>query len=531
MVLIGGVTPWATATPTGAAATPVITDPGTWSVQDCPGINPIHVATLKSGKFLLMAGSGYNGETFRRNTENPLLKLYKAWIYDPESGACPREIPLPQDVDLFCAGMTHLPDGRILVYGGTGKYGEAGSYLGSPNYYKGIKDVFTFDEATELFTQQPSMSVARWYGNGPVNAAGNPIISSGLDENAAFTPVIEQYNAAANTWSTLPPVNAPKALPMYAGMALLPTGQFVFLGTYFGSNNGHNPETWNWQTGQLGAAIPGLWAPTVRNQGRVITLYPKAYVIGGGGSGSNATGAADVLDLTNPVKFTSTGSVGYAAMQMCGAVLPDTSIFVAGGSLASTTPLLDARRLLPGATAWSAAAKPTVPRMYHSTCMATKSGKVVTMGTNYSNGTVETRIETYKPWYMQPGITRGSISSAPANVLPGQKITVTSTYASMSKALLTRLPSDTHQMDPNGLRSIPLTVAATSTWGVNTVTMPATNNIAPVGDYWLTMIDWRGVPTPSLLVHVGAGGVQVKASGSIQLGGGAPAAAMPCCCC
>ena len=44
------------------------TNPGSWStVADCAGINPIHTALLLSGKVLMVAGSGYNGDNFNLN--------------------------------------------------------------------------------------------------------------------------------------------------------------------------------------------------------------------------------------------------------------------------------------------------------------------------------------------------------------------------------------------------------------------------------------------------------------------------------
>jgi hypothetical protein len=38
---------------------------GSWTVTAyCLGINPIHVATTRTGKFLMVAGSGYNRQNF-----------------------------------------------------------------------------------------------------------------------------------------------------------------------------------------------------------------------------------------------------------------------------------------------------------------------------------------------------------------------------------------------------------------------------------------------------------------------------------
>lgn len=514
--------PQAQAAPTAtkaATAVPVPSDPGTWATLNCPGFNPIHSANLDDGRILAVAGSGYNRDTFDKNTANPLLKLYKAWIYDPEVLECPSEIELPQDVDLFCAGMTHLQDGRLLFYGGTGRYGSPTSSIGSPDYYAGIKDVYLFDPATDTFAKSESMKAARWYGTGPVNSAGNPVVVGGYDENSDPTPINETYNPYTGHWTNLPS----RAFPMYAGMALLPNGTFAYYGSYFGNANGQIPMTWNWQNGNA-SAIPGLAAQTCRDQASGVTLYPTLWLIGGG-CGTSATSAVSKLNLSSPTTFTSAPALGYAAQHICTAVLPDKSVFASGGSVNNTTPRFEAKRLLFNGAAWVNMAKPTVPRQYHSTCLTTKSGKVVTMGTNYKDGTVEGRIEIYSPWYTQAGLTRPGFTPASTVTVPNGTINATYTVASISSATLTKLVSETHQLDPNGKRTIPLTTTtAGKVWGNVSIKMPA-QTIAPPGVYMLSLLDWRGVPTEYKTIRIGD-----PAKTKLPAGAGGVSAAMPCEC-
>ncbi|MEU1667849.1 kelch motif-containing protein [Streptomyces sparsogenes] len=88
---------------------------GHWDVVNVPEeyrINTIHAALLHTGKVLLVAGSGNNARNFA-------AKSFRSVLWDPAKNTY-RNIPTPED--LFCAGHTQLPDGKLLVAGGTQRY-------------------------------------------------------------------------------------------------------------------------------------------------------------------------------------------------------------------------------------------------------------------------------------------------------------------------------------------------------------------------------------------------------------------------
>ncbi|KQX47373.1 MULTISPECIES: kelch motif-containing protein [unclassified Streptomyces] len=88
---------------------------GSWAevaVPDGYRINAIHAALLHTGKVLLIAGSGNNQKNFDAGT-------FETILWDPAKNTF-KKIPTP--VDFFCSGHTQLPDGRLLVAGGTARY-------------------------------------------------------------------------------------------------------------------------------------------------------------------------------------------------------------------------------------------------------------------------------------------------------------------------------------------------------------------------------------------------------------------------
>ncbi|UNO41857.1 kelch motif-containing protein [Streptomyces sp. MST-110588] len=92
---------------------------GHWDVVDVPRayrINTIHAALLHTGKVLLVAGSGNNAANFR-------AKSFRSVLWDPRRNTF-KDIPTPKD--LFCSGHTQLPDGNLLVAGGTQRYEKLG---------------------------------------------------------------------------------------------------------------------------------------------------------------------------------------------------------------------------------------------------------------------------------------------------------------------------------------------------------------------------------------------------------------------
>ncbi|WP_405697670.1 kelch motif-containing protein [Streptomyces coelicoflavus] len=88
---------------------------GKWEIIEFPEKyrqNTIHAALLRTGKVLLVAGSG-------NNQDNSDAKQYDTRIWDPVKGTV-KKVPTPSD--LFCTGHTQLANGNLLIAGGTKRY-------------------------------------------------------------------------------------------------------------------------------------------------------------------------------------------------------------------------------------------------------------------------------------------------------------------------------------------------------------------------------------------------------------------------
>ncbi|OIJ89027.1 kelch motif-containing protein [Streptomyces monashensis] len=88
---------------------------GHWDVIEFPKEfrqDTIHASLLRTGKILMIAGSGNNQDNFD-------AKKFDTRIWDPVKGTI-KKVPTP--ADLFCTGHTQLGNGNVLIAGGTKRY-------------------------------------------------------------------------------------------------------------------------------------------------------------------------------------------------------------------------------------------------------------------------------------------------------------------------------------------------------------------------------------------------------------------------
>lgn len=88
---------------------------GHWSILNVPSnmrVNAVHAIMLYTGKVLIMAGSGNSVGNFNAGR-------FESLIWDPTTNTF-KKIRTP--TDMFCGGHAILPDGKVLIAGGTTRY-------------------------------------------------------------------------------------------------------------------------------------------------------------------------------------------------------------------------------------------------------------------------------------------------------------------------------------------------------------------------------------------------------------------------
>src|SRR2546428_5301909 len=138
---------------------------------------PIHVGLMRAGRVASAAGSEYD----------PSLATRRAAVWDPGSGMITVQ---SIDWDFFCNGMAFLPDGRLLVTGGTLRYDP----------FSGLRTVTIFDPVTERFIQAQDMAHGRWYPTTTALGDGRTSTFSGLTEtygSGDINNTVEIYSVPA----------------------------------------------------------------------------------------------------------------------------------------------------------------------------------------------------------------------------------------------------------------------------------------------------------------------------------------------
>ena len=441
---------------------------GQWSSVVQLPIVPVHSALMHTGEVLMWDGQELGAST---GVWNPTTQAFTA---------------ITAPANLFCAGPSQLPDGRIAVVGG-----HIDTHIGLP-------DLNIFDPATKKWTLGPSMQNGRWYPGTMTLPDGRIIVVSGestCDECDVPTPEI--YNPATNAWSALN--NAQFTFTYYPHMYLLPDGRMLVSNTtetpIVSQILDVNAQTW---TPIGGPAVDGGSSAMYR-PGKVLktgkSVDPDDPVV-------PSVSTAYVLDTTQPsATWRQVQSMAFKRTYHTLTMLPDGNVLCTGGgpTTAATdigNAVLAAEIWSPTTETWTTVAAEAAPRLYHSEALLMPDARVLVMGGGRFNGinepTNQLNAEFYSPPYLFKG-PRPSITSAPATLTYGQVFTVqTPDAARIASVSLIRYGAVTHSINMAQV-FLPLTFAAGS--GSLTVTAPANGNLAPPGYYMLFIVDSNGVPS------------------------------------
>jgi Domain of unknown function (DUF1929)/Bacterial Ig-like domain (group 1)/Kelch motif len=504
----------ATVTSTAIAIAPLPSEAatGSWGPVVNWDIVPLHMSLLPSGKI------------FAWGKRDPADTIGRPHVWDPAAGP-PTTAPEVSGVSdmLFCAGLTLLPDGRLMTAGGH-HHDDAG-----------IKATYFFSQDGSA-QKGPDMAYGRWYPTLTVLGDGRVLTMAGRDETGTTITIPEIWEN--NQWVQLPG-GSPVALPYYPRNFVDPTGRGVFM-------SGERIMSRWFNVDGVAAGGRGSWTSGPshkyafnRDYGTAV-MYETGKILYAGGGGYPRwssppadksdvvpTATAETIDLTSASPtWQFTAPMQFRRRHLNSTILPDGEVLVTGGVDGGTSgtgttaiynfndlsnPHREAEIWNPKTGQWTTLAANARPRGYHSVSILLPDGTVLhgsggdaqippqnpNAGAPYPN---EKNHEIFSPPYLFKG-ARPTISSAPATVGYGATFSVaTPNAAQVTEVRWIRVGAVTHAFDMSA-RANTLSFTRTAT-GVD-VKAPATGEIAPPGYYLLFILNRNGVPSEGQFIRIG----------------------------
>jgi hypothetical protein len=453
-----------------SASTSVLPDPaqlGQWTAPFDLGVVGVHAMVLHTGEVLL-----WRGKTASVGT------IAKLW--DPATGTV-SEVPYVGQHNLLCTGMSFLPNGQVLVTGGTNWD------LGGEN---GTAQTAIFDPVSRSWRPGPMMEQARWYPTNVTLADGRVLIFAGKVTSTVHANVVERYEPTGGSLATAEPGATTTMMP-YPRMFLRPDGRVVRVGVER-QTSFYDPATGTWTTGPL-------MNYGQRSSGSAVLLPGGDVLAIGGASGGVTTSSTEILDLDAPSpSWRISAPMSFARKNLNPVLLPDGNVLVVGGNQQSLydLPVLATELFDPETETWTTLASHTAPRAYHSTAVLLPDGRVFVAG--QTSGSQGATGEVFSPPYLFRG-PRPVITTAPSEVARGEAFAVgTGDAARVQRVALIRPDSVTHGVNFDQ-RYLPLSFAPAG--GGLSIQAPAGSE-APPGWYMLFLVDDAGVPSVASWVHL-----------------------------
>jgi hypothetical protein len=476
-----------------------------WSSLITLPLVPGAAANLPDGKVVFWAA--YDDDDYRVQGTNTVTA-----VFDPQTGTHGGALNSNTGHDMFCPGTTNLPDGRILVNGG------------STNNKTSI-----YNPGTGAWTASGEMSIGRGYQANTLLADGS-VLTLGGSWSGDGMQAKDAEVWSDGTWRRLPNLvldgtfnataNEAKYLDNHMWLFPMSNGRVLHAGPGVQMH-------WLDAVGD-GAVEPiGSRGNDASSLNGSVVMYDVDKILKVGGApdygsdtepyqGLNATNTAHVIELNaqGGVTVTQTSSMAYARVFAHAVVLPTGEVVVVGGS---TRPKLfsnDYAVLVP--EIWDPVTKTfvTMPatqaraRPYHSVALLLTDGRVLVAGGGLGpNATTANHpnLEILSPPYLFNNdgslAVRPVLLSAPTSASHGGTISVTTSLPVSSFALV-RMSSATHSIN-NDQRRIPLTF---STTGSNTyaLNIPANRGVVLPGSYMLFAMLANGTPSVAKVIQIGA---------------------------
>lgn len=461
---------------------------GAWSpVYPWPDV-AIHLHYLPNGKILTYADDDSPSGRFGG--------FSKAFVVSIPQGQAPSSVwtYVPNNVtNLFCSGHSFMPDGRLLVVGG---------HQGPDNYGSANTTIFDYGPYRWTTRTDAPMAGGRWYASTCLLGSGEILVlagsrNGGQDQNPL--PQVWRTNNGGG-WRSL--TTALHTGPYYPPLYLKSNGNVAMVG-------------WAPQTLYLNTAGTGKWSPgPFRNSGTrdygSSAMYDDDKVIYAGG-GLNPTNACEIIDLNVPVpawKFTA--PMAFSRRHLNLTLLADGKVLATGGSSSAdndaTLAVKAAEMWDPATGKWTTLASCAIKRVYHSTALLLRDGRVLSAGggrpppSGIGGGINNENAEIYSPPYLFKG-PRPQILASPTVVRYGSDFVITTTNtADITNVNIIKLGSVTHTFNmTQRISRLAFTRTSGSTLRLRA---PSNPNAAPPGHWMLFVLNKAGVPCVAPVIQL-----------------------------
>jgi len=499
---------------------------------------PVHMGLLPTGKVLAFGGSG--------NDPKHLTNPYPAEIFEPDeigkdNGKVYEISNEGIQGDIFCAGHAFLPDGKLLVTGGTYRYD--GAIYGPIPPFSGLEHSYLFDPISLRWSRIQNLNYGRWYPTCIMISDGRVVTMAGLTKYPPwlFLNKIEVYSNSG--WRVLNGAN--RWLPLYPRLHLLPTGEIFYAGSY----NTHYTfpfsvyafpsSTLNVNTGKW--TIVGNPKNVNREEGTTVLLplEPPNYearlllIAGGTPTGNDAISDVEMIDFSElQPAYRPIQNLKHTRYYVYPVLLPDKTVLVIGGKTGKKGHLHDSSHMdhnhdsshmdhnhthphdiehhpdavlepelfTPNDRQWKPMADMKVDRLYHSNALLLPDGRVMTAGSNPHRTINELRIEIFRPPYLFKG-DRPLITKYPKNISYAKTFELESPQSQdIIDIALIRSTVTTHCVNTEQ-RYVGLKFSSKDS-NTLTVVLPSNKNLVPPGYYLLFILNNDGVPSIAPFVQV-----------------------------
>ncbi|WP_426978405.1 discoidin domain-containing protein [Pseudarthrobacter sp. O4] len=465
---------------------------GSWGPTISFPIVPVAAALLPGNK--LLTWSAYSPTAFGGNrgyTQTSILDLTTGKVTQAQVANTGH--------DMFCPGTSMLPDGRIMVSGGSSSTKTS-----------------LYNPATNKWSPGPDMKIARGYHSNVTTSTGEVFTIGGSWSGGIGNKNGEVWSAAGG-WRKLPNVLVDNILTAdprggyrsdnHPWLFAAPGGRVFHAGPSRQMN-------WISTTGQgsITSAGPRADSQDAMNGDAVMYDVGKILTVGGATAYEKtpATARAYTIDINNAVKTARTADMAVTRSFANGVALPDGQVLVVGGQATPVTFTDTAARMAPeiwnpATGKWTTLAPMAIPRTYHSVGMLLPDGKVFVGGGGLCNTCTTNHLdgEIFTPPYLLnadgSARTRPKIVTAPASAATGSTIAVT-TGAPVTNFSLMRMSTVTHTVNTDQ-RRIPLTATSVS-GNTASLTLPADRGVLVPGSYLLFAMDANGVPSVASTINI-----------------------------